>query len=100
MDGESVAQRRRDHRCMRRPYVSFAAALLLAGALPAHAQEPPTCFGQPATIVGTDGKDRIYGTPGPDVIVAGDGADSIEARGGDDLVCAGRGIEPYWDEEL
>jgi Ca2+-binding RTX toxin-like protein len=47
------------------------------------------CFGEPATIVGTDASDQITGTPGPDVIVGRGGDDSINARGGDDAVCGG-----------
>src|SRR4051812_5752006 len=48
----------------------------------------PTCFGQPATIVGTDGDDTLHGTAGNDVIVAGGGSDDIFGEGGDDLLCA------------
>jgi Ca2+-binding RTX toxin-like protein len=50
-----------------------------------------TCFGRPATIVGTDGDDEILGTAGPDVIVSLDGDDSIQAGPGADYVCAGPG---------
>ena len=38
----------------------------------------PTCFGKPATIVGTDGDDEILFGPG-DVVYAGAGNDSIGA---------------------
>jgi hypothetical protein len=34
-----------------------------------------TCFGAPATIVGTERDDQINGTPGNDVIVTLGGAD-------------------------
>ena len=34
----------------------------------------PRCFGKPATIVGTNDRDRIEATNGPDVIVALDPA--------------------------
>jgi predicted extracellular nuclease len=51
----------------------------------------PTCNGIEATIVGTEGRDRIIGTNGPDVIVALGGNDFINSRGGDDLICAGDG---------
>jgi predicted extracellular nuclease len=54
-------------------------------------EDEPECLGQPATIVGTRGDDRISGTSGPDVIVADDGNDRIDAGGGDDVVCAGSG---------
>jgi Ca2+-binding RTX toxin-like protein len=49
------------------------------------------CFGQPATIVGTNGADDIKGTPGDDVIVLRGGDDSVSARAGADLVCGGDG---------
>ena len=38
----------------------------------------PTCFGKPATIVGTDGDDEIFFGPG-DVVYAGAGNDGIGA---------------------
>jgi Ca2+-binding RTX toxin-like protein len=38
----------------------------------------PTCFGQPATIVGTDGPDTLIGQSGvADVIYGGGGDDGI-----------------------
>ncbi len=49
------------------------------------------CEGREATIVGTEGDDRLVGTTGPDVIVALGGDDVVWARGGDDVVCAGDG---------
>ncbi len=51
----------------------------------------PTCLGHPATIVGTEGNDRIFGTDGPDVIVGLGGGDSIYGLGGDDVICGGTG---------
>jgi hypothetical protein len=48
------------------------------------ADEPPTCLGQSATIVGGDG--LVTGTDGADVIVAS-GISTVDALGGDDLVC-------------
>ena len=48
---------------------------------PAVADDVPTCFGMPATIVGTEGDDELVGTPGPDVIVGLDGNDDIAASG-------------------
>ncbi len=67
-----------------------AAALVLAGAgaalAPASsAQAAETCFGQPATIVGSG---TITGTPGNDVIVGSPRADVIDGNGGDDRICA------------
>jgi Ca2+-binding RTX toxin-like protein len=49
----------------------------------------PTCRGVPATIVGTDGNDRLVGTSGADVIVGGPGSDDIFGGRGDDLICGG-----------
>lgn len=71
-----------------------AASLLLFGGMvgvsPAGAATYG-CFGEPATIVGTNGRDKITGTNGPDVIVALGGADYVDGKGGDDLICLGRG---------
>ncbi|ETX02621.1 MAG: hypothetical protein ETSY1_02930 [Candidatus Entotheonella factor] len=53
--------------------------------------EIPTCFGQPATLIGTDGDDSLVGTPGVDVIVGLGGNDFIKGRGGNDLLCGGAG---------
>lgn len=50
-----------------------------------------TCFGTPATIVGTVGADTINGTTGADVIYAGAGNDVVHGRGGNDLICGGDG---------
>ncbi|HEU4760160.1 MAG TPA: hypothetical protein VFT91_09305, partial [Dehalococcoidia bacterium] len=52
-----------------------------------------TCFGLPATQLGTTGSDLIVGTPGPDVIVARDGNDLIFDIGGNDVICAGGGSD-------
>jgi Ca2+-binding RTX toxin-like protein len=68
----------------------FSAAALYAVPLAA-AQTVPTCFGQPATIVGTSGDDTLQGTEGPDVIFGGGGSDRIDGLGGDDLICGRRG---------
>ncbi len=51
----------------------------------------PTCNGLPATIVGTEGDDRLDGTNGDDVIVALGGNDFVNSKGGNDVVCAGDG---------
>lgn len=57
------------------------------------ASAAPKCFGQPATIVGTMGNDKIKGTPKADVIVAKGGNDVIDGGGGKDLICAGGGAD-------
>jgi len=49
------------------------------------------CRGRIATILGTDGPDKIKGTNGRDVIVALGGDDKIDGGGGDDIICAGDG---------
>jgi hypothetical protein len=54
---------------------------------------PPTCFGEPATIVGTEGNDTIDGTEGPDVIVGLGGHDRISGLGGDDIICGNDGFD-------
>jgi hypothetical protein len=48
-----------------------------------------TCFGQAATIVGTDGDDTLTGTEGTDVIVGLAGGDIIDGLGGSEQICAG-----------
>lgn len=52
---------------------------------------PPTCAGEPATIVGTPGDDFIDGTDGRDVIVARGGDDHVGSGPGRDLICLGAG---------
>ena len=76
-----------------------ALALAVTGAWLAPVEaDAPTCFGVPATIVGTDGPDVLPGSDDvSDVIHGGGGADTLE--GGDfygsddfpDLVCGGAG---------
>jgi Ca2+-binding RTX toxin-like protein len=50
-----------------------------------------SCAGNPATIVGTPGKDLLKGTPGRDVIAGLGGNDKILGAGGNDLICGGDG---------
>ena len=70
----------------------FLVSLWLAFGSAAGAQiSPPLCFGDPATIVGTGGSDKITGTNGDDVIVGLGGSDKIDGRGGNDLICGGAG---------
>lgn len=74
--------------------------LLLTGALvapgvllavPATAAAP-TCAGKAATIVGTSGADRVYGTKADDVVVLGAGNDTFYGDASStDLVCLGDG---------
>lgn len=78
---------------MRDKRVSYGAALVvavLASTLPygtAHAAV--SCLGKRATIVGTQGPDRLGGTARRDVIAGLGGADTIRGAGGDDLICGG-----------
>lgn len=66
----------------------MAAVLLSAGSLAIVAQAAPsTCFGEPVTIVGHHGQDRINGTPGPDVIFSRWDGQELHGLGGDDLLC-------------
>lgn len=59
-------------------------------AIPATAQVQK-CHEEVATIVGTEGKDILRGTPEADVVVGLGGGDHIRAGGGEDHVCAGGG---------
>jgi uncharacterized delta-60 repeat protein len=51
----------------------------------------PRCAGKRATIVGTNGTDRLVGTRKADVIVALGGSDRISGGSGNDIICAGKG---------
>jgi hypothetical protein len=57
----------------------------------------PTCLGKPATIVGSNGSDVIYGTKFPDVIASLAGDDRVHALAGNDLVCGGDGNDVVLD---
>jgi len=50
---------------------------------------PVTCFGKPATMMGSSGFDHLRGTSRSDVIVGLGGNDEIDGRGGNDLICGG-----------
>src|SRR5215207_3973142 len=72
------------------------ALVVLLGASAGAARVRPKCFGKPATIVGSNGSDRISGTRYSDVIVARGGNDVIKAKGnkanhGRDVICGGPG---------
>lgn len=79
-------------------FIAVLAVLLIGTGSLAAAQtpDPPLCFDQEATIVGTDGDDVLLGTPGDDVIIAGAGNDVIRARGGNDFVCGGDGDDTIY----
>src|SRR5512134_1612640 len=73
--------------------VAAPAILLLSAA--ATAQTPiPTCGGETATLVGTEGPDVLTGTEGNDVIVALGGDDLVNGGGEGlavDVICGGEG---------
>ena len=56
-----------------------------------HGIATPTCFGKPATKVGTDAANTINGGSGADVIVGLGGNDKIDGKGGKDVICGGDG---------
>ena len=59
---------------------------------PVPAPEPTsTCKGEPATIVGTGGVDKLSGTPAADVIASLGGNDKATGLAGNDLICGGAG---------
>jgi hypothetical protein len=76
---------------MKRTAALLGALALLLLLLSPSGAERPKCMGERATIVGTNGTERIVGTNGKDVIVAKGGSDYIVARASGDLVCAGTG---------
>ena len=74
--------------------IVLSAALVVASVLVIGASAStswPSCLGEPATIVGTDGNDTINGTSGDDVIAALAGDDVVTSGGGSDLICGGDG---------
>ena len=73
------------------PAMVLLVALLVTS--PADSVAPVRCDGRAATIVGTDGPDRLEGTRGDDVIAALGGGDVVQGRGGDDVICGGDGTD-------
>jgi Ca2+-binding RTX toxin-like protein len=72
-----------------------AVLLVVVLASGAGAQTPiPRCLGEQATIIGTEGPDRLTGTEGDDVII-GLGGDDVISGGpeglGGDAICGGEG---------
>jgi Ca2+-binding RTX toxin-like protein len=77
------------------------AALLLvwASLVSAASAADPTCAGETATIVGTDGDDDLTGTGGDDVVSLGPGYDTFRGGAGNDIVCGGPGQDSLHGEE-
>jgi Ca2+-binding RTX toxin-like protein len=74
--------------------VCLGVALTAPGAAPVSASAATdTCFGQPATILGTDAAETLTGTTGADVIIGLRGNDTITGLGGDDVLCGGKGAD-------
>ncbi len=86
-------------RRLRSVVLMMGAAAIVAGVLslraPAElaADHIPLCAGKVATIVGTDGADRISGTPNDDVIAGLGGRDRISGGAGNDVICGGEGVD-------
>src|SRR3990172_7495365 len=74
---------------------ALTTSILTAVSGPAIADDA-TCFGQAATITGTDGDDVIdlTGTPGQ-VVVTYAGNDEVIGSAGDDVVCLGDGADRF-----
>jgi len=76
--------------------LALAGVIVMSIVATGGARSRPTCFGKPATIVGSNGPNTISGTRYSDVILAIGGSDVIKAKGnkanhGRDFICAGRG---------
>ena len=73
----------------------LVALLFVGNALGADSpkEEPPRCHGARATIIGTEGPDKLRGTPERDVIVGLGGDDEITGSLGNDLICGGPGAD-------
>src|SRR5215207_656308 len=66
------------------------ALVVLLGASAGAARVRPKCFGKPATIVGSNGSDRISGAHGDDLIVGDDYSEvSADGRTGRDHLLGG-----------
>lgn len=74
-------------------------ATLAASFAPATAAAVHLCFGERATIVGTEKKDKLNGTGRRDVIVALGGSDVVHGGEGNDLICLGASDKGGWGEK-
>ena len=84
--------------------VLVMSTLVMPPVSPVEAVPVVRCAGRVATIVGTPGPDRLWGTSGNDVIAALGGRDRVHGREGDDVVCGGDGPDHLYggrgDDEL
>ena len=87
---------------MRRAILALALESVGLMPIPATAQTAPKCFGETATIVGTEASDRpLDGTFGDDVTVGLGGSDLVyggpdqdgSSEVGDDNLCGGEGVD-------
>ena len=78
--------------------LAMAGAVTLAPAAPTAAAPEVRCGGERATIVGTDGRDRLTGTLGRDVIAGLRGNDRISGLAGNDVLCGGRGSDELFGD--
>ena len=60
---------------------------------------PPTCMGEPATLLGDGGADALNGTPDADVILGMGGDDTINGKGGPDVICGGGGKDEIYGQD-
>jgi Ca2+-binding RTX toxin-like protein len=86
-----MTPRSRSGQCVRLASLLTMLVVVVPGGASIASAATPTCFGKAATILGTEGRERIEGTSEDDVIIGLGGRDIIFAGEGDDLVCGVRG---------
>jgi Ca2+-binding RTX toxin-like protein len=64
---------------------------MLSTAVPSALALQPRCLGEPATIVLLEGQGTVNGTDDRDVVVGSPGPDRFNGNGGDDVICLGAG---------
>lgn len=79
--------------------VAAGACLLTLPAAGTGQVTPPTCLGVAATLVGTEGPDKLNGGPGDDVIVGLGGDDEIDGLLGNDRICGGAGHDTIFGDD-
>ena len=76
----------------------WVGALICGAIVTPVARAAPSCFGQTATIVGTDAPEVINGTSSADVIVGLGGEDTIYGKGGNDQICGDSGGDSLYGQ--